>query len=73
MDRSKDRSQIKYSNINPEANEVQESYLYTRSLSGGTMRNSEQDKESSGTEAQGKWKHKKSGISSDNLKHNGET
>ena len=76
VDRSKDWSQIKYSrsNINPKVNKVQESYLYTRSLSGGRIRrNSEQDRESSGTEAQGKWKHKWSGISSDNLKHNGET
>ena len=57
MDRSKDESQIKYSKINPEANEVQEGYLYTRSLSGGTVRRySEKDRESSGTDTHGEWK-----------------
>ena len=58
-----------YSNINPKVNEVQESYLYTWSLSGGTIRrNSEQDRESSGTEIHGEGKHKQSGILSDIMK-----
>ena len=71
MGRSRDRSQIKVqnSNINPKGNKIQESYLYTKSLSGRTIRrNSELDRESSGMEVYGEGKHKQSGILSDIMK-----
>ena len=53
------KSKVKYSNINPKVNEYRGSYLNIKCLSGMTNdRNLEPDRESSGTEIHGEWKHK---------------